>query len=76
MRGQDPQRVALQGAHGSGAFIGNRNALKHGDYTREAFAARKASRLELEEIRSALLAGEGVELMWDAARRRFRKAAD
>jgi hypothetical protein len=29
------------GAPGSGAPIGNQNALKHGDYTREAIAERR-----------------------------------
>jgi hypothetical protein len=38
------------GAHGSGAPRGNQNALKHGRYTREAIAERKALR---ELIRKA-----------------------
>ena len=29
------------GAEGSGAPLGNKNALKHGLYTKEAFAERK-----------------------------------
>jgi uncharacterized protein YjcR len=32
------------GAHGSGAPHGNQNALKHGRYTRQAVADRKAVR--------------------------------
>lgn len=32
------------GATGSGAPLGNRNALKHGDYTREALAERQQLR--------------------------------
>ena len=35
------------GAHGSGAVIGNRNALRHGRYSAEMIAAR-------QEIRSLL----------------------
>jgi glucans biosynthesis protein len=38
------------GAHGSGAPPGNQNALKHGRYTRQAIAERKAFR---ELIRQA-----------------------
>ena len=38
------------GAHGSGAPAGNQNALKHGRFTREAIAERKAVR---ELIRKA-----------------------
>ena len=32
------------GAPGSGAPLGNKNALKHGHYTREAFAERRKLR--------------------------------
>lgn len=42
------------GAKGSGAPEGNRNALKHGDYTKEAIADRKALR-ELIRASTALL---------------------
>lgn len=38
------------GAHGSGAPIGNKNALRHGHYTAEAIARRRAIS---ELIRSA-----------------------
>jgi len=37
------------GAPGSGAPLGNRNALKHGYYTAEAIEARKEARRILDE---------------------------
>jgi uncharacterized protein YjcR len=37
------------GAEGSGAPIGNQNALKHGRYTREAIESRKALRAMLRQ---------------------------
>jgi len=37
------------GAKGSGAPLGNKNALKHGLYTAEAIAERKSARKVLEE---------------------------
>ena len=37
------------GALGSGAPLGNRNALKHGHYTSKAIAARRAIRALLRE---------------------------
>lgn len=42
------------GAKGSGAPKGNRNALKHGLYTREAIAERKALSQLMREMREAL----------------------
>ena len=42
------------GAKGSGAPIGNRNALKHGVFTREAIAERKAFNQMLREMRQTL----------------------
>jgi hypothetical protein len=39
------------GAPGSGAPVGNRNALKHGHYTLKAVAARRAIRALLRESR-------------------------
>lgn len=39
------------GAKGSGAPVGNKNALKHGEYTREAKAFRK-------HVRSLLKSGK------------------
>jgi glucans biosynthesis protein len=40
------------GAPGSGAPLGNRNALKHGLYTTEAIAWRRALRALLRESRA------------------------
>jgi glucans biosynthesis protein len=42
------------GAKGSGAPRGNRNALKHGVFTRDALADRKAFNQVLREMRQAL----------------------
>ena len=42
------------GAPGSGAPIGNRNAVKSGFYTREAIAERKRMRAFLKEARKLL----------------------
>lgn len=42
------------GAAGSGAPVGNRNALKNGLYTREAIEARRALRTLLREARQTL----------------------
>jgi hypothetical protein len=42
------------GAFGSGAPVGNRNALRHGRYTAEAIAARQAIRNLLRESRELL----------------------
>jgi hypothetical protein len=42
------------GAPGSGAPRGNRNALKHGGYTKEALQRRAAMRQLLREAREAL----------------------
>jgi len=42
------------GAEGSGAPIGNTNALKHGMYTREAIADRKALARMMREFRGTL----------------------
>jgi glucans biosynthesis protein len=42
------------GARGSGAPVGNRNALKHGLYTREALAERRALRDLIRELESGL----------------------
>jgi hypothetical protein len=42
------------GAAGSGAPVGNRNALKLGLYTREAIAERKALRELLREAKETL----------------------
>ena len=42
------------GAEGSGAPKGNRNALKHGIYTREALARRSQLRALIEEARKLL----------------------
>lgn len=38
------------GAHGSGAPIGNKNALKNGYYTREAIEKHRALKQELKEV--------------------------
>jgi hypothetical protein len=43
------------GAPGSGAPLGNRNALKHGRYTREAFAQRKQVGDLLRQTRELLM---------------------
>ena len=43
------------GAPGSGAPRGNKNALKHGDYTREALAERSRLRELLRQSRKLLL---------------------
>ncbi|WP_091129415.1 HGGxSTG domain-containing protein [Microvirga guangxiensis] len=42
------------GAAGSGAPIGNRNALKNGLYTREAIETRRALRALLREAQQTL----------------------
>ena len=42
------------GAAGSGAPIGNKNALKHGMYTRQAIAERKALGEMMREFRETL----------------------
>lgn len=42
------------GAKGSGAPKGNQNALKHGRYTREAIAERKALRDMIREFGATL----------------------
>ena len=42
------------GAPGSGAPKGNRNALKHGLYTREAIAERKALKALIQQSRKLL----------------------
>ena len=42
------------GAAGSGAPMGNKNALKHGMYTREAIAVRKALARMMREFRETL----------------------
>jgi hypothetical protein len=44
------------GATGSGAPLGNRNALKHGHYTAKAIAARRAIRALLRESRELVQA--------------------
>jgi uncharacterized protein YjcR len=43
------------GAAGSGAPRGNKNALKHGRFTREAFAERRLVRSLLQESRALIL---------------------
>ncbi len=43
------------GAPGSGAPRGNRNALKHGRYTREVFAQRKRIRDVVRQARKFIL---------------------
>lgn len=42
------------GAEGSGAPAGNQNALKHGRFTREAMADRKALRALIREVNETL----------------------
>jgi uncharacterized protein YjcR len=42
------------GAAGSGAPRGNKNALKHGRFTREAFAERRLVRSLLQESRALI----------------------
>jgi hypothetical protein len=42
------------GAPGSGAPLGNRNALRHGHYTAKAIAARRAIRALLRESRELM----------------------
>jgi hypothetical protein len=44
------------GAPGSGAPLGNRNALRHGHYTAEAIAARRAIQALLRDSRELLQA--------------------
>ena len=49
------RRCRMQGgAKGSGAPLGNRNALKHGLHTREAIAERRAVRQLIREARKFL----------------------
>jgi glucans biosynthesis protein len=43
------------GAHGSGAPAGNKNALKHGLYTREAIAQRRQLRQLIRQSRNTLM---------------------
>ena len=47
-----------------GAPKGNRNALKHGRYTKQMFALRKEARMNLRKIKAtlALLAARSAEL--------------
>ena len=47
-----------------GAPKGNRNALKHGRFTKEMFALRKEARMNLQKIKAtlALLAARSAEL--------------
>lgn len=42
------------GTKGSGAPLGNRNALKHGDYTREAIAERRQLRNLIRQMEQRL----------------------
>ena len=42
------------GAQGSGAPLGNRNALKHGHFTREAIAERRALGQLMREMREGM----------------------
>jgi hypothetical protein len=42
------------GAKGTGAPLGNQNALKHGTYTKEAFRQRRALDELQREVRKAL----------------------
>lgn len=42
------------GARGSGAPLGNRNALKHGEYSREAVLERQAVQDLLREAKELL----------------------
>ena len=42
------------GARGSGAPIGNQNALKHGMYTKEALEERRALRSLIREMQESL----------------------
>jgi uncharacterized protein YjcR len=42
------------GAQGSGAPKGNKNALKHGHYTREAFAERRYFRDLMRQTRKLI----------------------
>jgi uncharacterized protein YjcR len=43
------------GAYGSGAPRGNKNALKHGLYTREAIAQRRQLRELIRQARNTLM---------------------
>ena len=43
------------GAYGSGAPRGNKNALKHGLYTREAIAQRRQLRQLIRQARNTLM---------------------
>jgi hypothetical protein len=47
------------GAPGSGAPIGNRNALKHGRYTAETIAARRKIRALLRNARDLVAQASG-----------------
>jgi hypothetical protein len=42
------------GAEGSGAPLGNQNALKHGQFTRKAIAERRALRSLIREFETTL----------------------
>jgi hypothetical protein len=58
------------GAAGSGAPVGNRNALRHGGYTAEAIALRREIRALLRDSR------EIAESMWLAGCRAFENTAN
>jgi uncharacterized protein YjcR len=47
------------GAKGSGAPVGNRNALKHGMYTKAALEEQKALRSMIREMKESLQEIEG-----------------
>ena len=52
---RDMKRCRMHGgAEGSGAPIGNQNALKHGFYTRKAIAERKKLREFIREMEESL----------------------
>jgi glucans biosynthesis protein len=43
------------GAHGSGAPVGNRNAVKHGFYTQEAIKERKKTKELILQMKSSIM---------------------
>jgi uncharacterized protein YjcR len=47
------------GARGSGAVLGNQNALKHGNYSKEMVEKMRAARQEIQEMRESMARLEG-----------------
>ncbi|AMN43677.1 hypothetical protein RHPLAN_52570 [Rhodoplanes sp. Z2-YC6860] len=66
------RRCRMHGGAGSGAPLGNKNALKHGYYTREAIEARR----KFAELKRAAAAHEENSTGVEASRSRSKGASD